>query len=144
MTDKYVVACDGSPASVRALNFAVDEAGHHDASIVVAHVLEWLPYTFLTLEEIEERQKRRTEEMARARKSVVDPIVASLEETGVKIEVEIRYGNIYESLLDIIKRKGASRLFVGRTGQSEFATRVFGSVASTMAQTAPVPCTVVP
>jgi nucleotide-binding universal stress UspA family protein len=55
MSEKYIVACDGSAASERALNFAVAHAQTTGASILIAHVLEWSPYSFLTPEELEER-----------------------------------------------------------------------------------------
>jgi nucleotide-binding universal stress UspA family protein len=77
MSEKYIVACDGSSASERALDFAVANAKSTGASILVAHVLEWSPYSFLTPEELEERHKRRAEELDRAQKAVVDKIVKS-------------------------------------------------------------------
>ena len=144
MTDKFVVAYDGSPAAERALKFAVDEARHLGASIVLVHVLEWLPYPFLTMEELEERHKRRNSEMERARKAVLEPVVESLADSGIKIEIRVRYGRVAEEVLDVIKQMQATQLFLGRTGQSDFTRLMFGSVVSTMAQVATVPCTVVP
>ncbi len=144
MTDKFVVAYDGSPASKRAVEYAVDEAKHLDASVIVVHVIEWLPYSFLTVEENEQRHKRRTEEMDLARKSLLEPVAASLADSGVKIEIVIRDGQVTESLVDLIKQKEATQLFLGRTGQNGLSRLVFGSVVSNMAQVAPVPCTIVP
>lgn len=144
MSNKYVVACDGSSASERALKFAVNEAAKHGAEIVLAFVLEWSPYSFLTPEEIEERHKRRKEELERARDSLVKPLLDSVAKSGVKITPEIRYGHVSETLVDIVEKEGAKQLFIGRTGHSEFTARVFGSVASTLAQISPVPCTIVP
>ena len=139
-----MVAFDGSPASECALKFAADEARHLDASIIVVHALEWFPYSFLTVEELEERHKRRTAEMDRARKSLIEPVVASLADSGVEIEIEMRYGQVTESLVELIKQKKAKQLFLGRTGQSDFSRLMFGFVASNMAQVATVPCTIVP
>ena len=144
MTEKFVVAYDGSPASERALKFAVDEARHLEASVIVVHVLEWLPYSFLTVEENEQRQKRRTAEMDLARKSLLEPVATSLADSGVNIEIAVRDGQVTESLVDLIKQKKATQLFLGRTGQSGLSRLVFGSVVSNMAQVAPVPCTIVP
>ena len=144
MTDKFVVAYDGSPSSERALKFAVDEASHLGASIIIAHVLEWLPYSFLSLEELEERHKRRSAEMDRARKSLLEPVAAALADSGIEIEIEVRYGQVTESLVDLIKQKKATQLFLGRKGKSDFSGLMFGSVVSNMAQVAPVPCTIVP
>ncbi len=144
MTDKFVVAYDGSPASERAVRFAVDEAKRLDASVIVVHVIEWLPYSFLTVEENEQRHKRRTEEMDLARKSLLEPVSASLADSGVEIEIVIRDGQVTQSLVDLIKQKKATQLFLGRTGQNGLSRLVFGSVVSNMAQVAPVPCTIVP
>lgn len=69
MSEKYIVACDGSDA--------IEHARTSGASILVAHVLEWLPYSFLTPEEIEERHKRRGEELDRAQKALLDRLVKS-------------------------------------------------------------------
>ena len=144
MTDKFVVAFDGSPSSQRALEFAVNEASHLGASIILVHVLEWLPYSFLTVEELEERHKRRTEEMQRAHKGILDPVVASLKDSGVSIETVVRYGQVTATLVDIIKEKKAAQLFIGKTGQTHLSALVFGSVASSMSQVTTVPCTIVP
>ena len=144
MSEKYIVACDGSSASERALDFAVANAKSTGASILVAHVLEWSPYSFLTPEELEERHKRRAEELDRAQKAVVDKIVKSVSDQGVKVDSVIKYGHVAETLADIAKQEGATQMFIGRTGHSGITARVFGSVAVTLAQIAPVPCTLVP
>ena len=144
MPTKYLVACDGSPASARAFDFAVDDAKTTGASILVAHVLEWSPYSFLTPEELEERHKRRNEELERAKKALVDPLIAAAKGKGVTIDSVIKYGHVADTLAAIASSEGASQMFIGRTGHSSLKTRVFGSVAATMAQIAPVPCTIVP
>jgi len=144
MSAIYVVACDGSPASGRALKFAITHAKMTGASVLLAHVLEWSPYSFLTPEELEERHQRRQQELERAREALIDPLIAAVVDEGVKAEAVIRYGHVTETLVDIAEKEGASQMFIGRTGHSSLAARVFGSVAATMAQVAPVPCTVVP
>ena len=144
MSVKYIVACDGSPASERAVAFAVDHARSNGGSVLVAHVLEWSPYSFLTPEELEERHKRRGEELARAKTALVDPILASVSADDVDVDSVIKYGHVAETLSDIATETGATQLVIGRTGQSSLKVRVFGSVASTLAQIAPIPCTIVP
>lgn len=47
MSRKIVVGYDGSEASQRALDFAITRASAQGDSIIVAHVLEWSPYSFL-------------------------------------------------------------------------------------------------
>ena len=144
MSSLYVVAYDGSPASHRAIDFAVDCAERAGAELLIAHVLEWSPYSFLTPEEVEERHTRRTEELERAKTAVIDPIVESLAAKGITPRTVIRYGHVAEVLSDIATKEGASQIFVGRTGHTGVAGRLFGAVTISLAQAAPVPCTIVP
>jgi nucleotide-binding universal stress UspA family protein len=144
MSDKFVVGYDGSVAARRALEFAVSRARAQGGTIVLAHVLEWSPYSFLTPSELEERHKRRREEMARAEEAVLAPVVAELNDSGVPVESVIRYGNIAEILGKIATEQNAVQIIVGREGYSALEARIFGSVAGTLVQTAPVPCTIVP
>lgn len=144
MSKKYVVGYDGSAASRRAVDFAIDRAGASGATLVVAHVLEWSPYSFLTPEELEERHKRRGEELARAQSAVIDPLEKEISSKGITVETVIRYGHIADTLCAIAKEQDAAQVFIGRQGESGFAARVFGSVAGSLAQSSPVPCTIVP
>jgi nucleotide-binding universal stress UspA family protein len=144
MSAKYVVACDGSKSSGRALKLAIEQAKMSGASLLLVHVLEWSPYSFLTPEELEERHKRRNEELERASTALVEPLVEATKAEGVKASSIIRYGHVTETIADIAEKEGAAQIFMGRTGHSNLAKIVFGSVAAAMAQIAPVPCTIVP
>ncbi len=144
MSDKFVVGYDGSVSARRALEFAVERAKVQGGTIVLAHVLEWSPYSFLTPTELEERHKRRREEMARAEEALASTVVAELKEAGVPVEVVIRYGNTADLLCKIASEVGAVQIVIGREGQSALEARIFGSVAGALVQAAPVPCTIVP
>ena len=144
MSTTYVVACDGSEASGRAVRIAIDQAKASGASLVLAHVLEWSPYSFLTPDELEERHKRRTEELQRAQTALIDPLIESVTGEGVDARAVIRYGHVADTLVAIATEEGSAQLFIGRAGQSNLHNLVFGSVAVSLAQIAPVPCTIVP
>lgn len=144
MSAKYVVACDGSEVSGRALKFAIEQAKTTGASLVLVHVLEWSAYSFLTPEELEERHSRRNQELERARTAVVEPLMESIKGEGVEASAVIRYGHVTETLVDVAEKEGATQMFIGRVGHSNLVKIVFGSVAASLAQTAPVPCTIVP
>ncbi len=144
MSNRYVVAYDGSASARRAVDYAVERAKQSGAAIVLAHVLEWSPYSFLTPEELEERHKRRREEMERARTAVVGPLLEQLAKSKLEVTVEIRYGNITETLIALAKEVDAAQIMIGRTGQSTTIARLFGSVAGSLAQISPVPVTIVP
>ena len=144
MSDKFIVGFDGSDTAQRALDFATSRAKAQGGSVLIAHVLELSPYSFLTPTEIEERHQRRKEEMERAEKIILEPVRAKLTAAGVPVETLVRYGHIADTLCGIAKKQEAAQMFVGRDGHSALSSRVFGSVAGSLVQTSPVPCTIVP
>lgn len=143
MKQTWVVGYDGSPSSQRAIAHAAKEAKTHGVRLLLAHVLEWSPYSFLTAEELAERHKRRGQELGRARE-VVQPAVDKLKADGVDAACEVRYGHVGEMLCEIAAEAGATQIVVGRTGGSALANRLLGSLALTLVQAAPVPVTIVP
>jgi len=144
MSKIYVVGIDDSEHCYRAAELAVSMAGSADVSIHIIHVLEWSPYSFLTPEELEERHKRRGEELERANSAIVAPMIEKLGGEKTKITGEVRYGGIAETISKYSNEVSADLIFVARTGESQLATRLFGSVPSTLVQTAKVPVIVVP
>lgn len=144
MTKKIVVGYDGSEGAINALDFAASLARASGAGLVVAHILEWSPYTFLTPTEIEERHKRRTEELERAELAVLEPVVQKLQASGLEATSVLRYGHIAETLIKVAEEDDVEHLVIGRTGHSKLSSRIFGSVAGSLAQAAPVPVTIVP
>ena len=144
MTRKVLLGFDDSESAQAAAEFAVKLVKAEGAELIVAHVLEWSPYSFLTPEEIEERHKRRKEEMKRAEEALLGPLMAKLAQQGVTATSVLRYGHIADTLIDIVKESGASQIVIGRTGHSSLSSRIFGSVAGSLAQAAPVPVTIVP
>lgn len=144
MAPLFLVGYDDSPSSRRAVDFAVDQAKQLSGSIVIAHVLEWSPYSFLTPAELEERHKRRKEELARAETAVTQPIVEKLKNQGLTVDAELRYGNVPSVIDDLARERNATQIVIGRTGNAGVVSRVFGSVAGALAQNASVPCTIIP
>ncbi len=144
MSMTFVVGYDGSAAARRALDFAVERAKLQGGGIILAHVLEWSPYSFLTPSELEERHKRRKEELERAESAVIAPVLKELAGSGVEVKSAIRYGHIADTLCAIAKEEGAVQILIGRNGVGGLSERVFGSVAGSLAQVSPVPCTIVP
>ena len=144
MPQKIVVGFDGSESANRALEFAVDRAKAQGGSVLLVHVLEWSPYSFLTPTEREGRHMRRSGELARAQSALIDPVLSRLGDAGVPVEASVKYGHIAEVLAASAKEAGANQIVIGRTGHSGMASRIFGSVAGSLAQAAPVPVTIVP
>ena len=144
MSKKFVVGIDDSDDCVRAVDFALSMADSADTSIHIIHVLEWSPYSFLTPQELEERHKRRGEELERANSAIVAPILKKLEGCNCETTGEVRYGGIAETITKYCEEIDADQVFIARTGDSQLATRLFGSVPSTLVQISKVPVTVVP
>lgn len=138
--DVFVVAYDGTDQ--HPVDFAVDRAGKENARLLIVHVLEWSPYTFLTPQELAERHKMREQEIARAETAVLAPILEKVRRAGATADGELRYGNIVDIVCGIAKEKSAAMIFAGRS--SSLSTRVFGSVALGLAQYASVPVVIVP
>jgi nucleotide-binding universal stress UspA family protein len=138
--DVFVVAYDGTDQ--HAVNFAVERARKSDARLVIVHILEWSPYSFLTPEELAQRHKARQDELARAEATIIKPILEKVRSAGATADGELRYGRVADLVCEIAKEKGAAMVFVGRS--SSLSTRVFGSVASGVAQCATVPTVIVP
>lgn len=141
---KYLVAADGTKGSERAFQFALARAEASGATILLAHVLEWSRYAFLTPTELEERHKRRTEELERAREAILAPMLAAQAGHDVAVETVIRHGHVADTLSTLASEEGCTQIFVSRAGEGGLGRRLFGSVASALAQSSPVPCTIVP
>lgn len=141
--ETYVVAYDGDDRGV--LDFAIARALRNGASLHLVHILEWSPYKFLTPEELSERHQRREEEVARAQGALLDPAVKHAREAGVAaVTSDLRYGSVVELLAEIAAEKDGTFLFVGRSGGSGLAARMFGSVPLGLAQVSTVPVVIVP
>jgi len=136
----FIVAYDGRDLQV--VEFAVDRAIKEGARLLIVHVLEWSPYSFLTTEELVERHKTRQQELTRANEMIMKPILEKVRQAGAAADGDVRYGHVVDIICTIAKEKTAAMIFVGRS--SSLSTRVFGSAASGLAQSAPVPTVIVP
>ena len=144
MSDKILVALDGSEGGKRALRVAVDHARLTKASLLLAYVIDWSPYSFHTAEELSERQKRRESEIQRANDSILHPEASALAGSGIRVETVVRHGKIAETLVELSAEHSASQIYIGRLGESRMRSMIFGSVTAALVQTASVPVTVVP
>jgi len=143
MTDTYLVGFDGSESSQRAVDLAGQWADSTGAKIHLVQILEWSPYSFHTPDELAERHMRREQEIERA-KATIQPAVKQLQEAGHEVDSEVRHGHAADLLCEIAKEIGAGQIIVGRTGGNALASRLLGSLAITLVQSAPVPVTIVP
>lgn len=144
MSKVLLVGIDCSECSERALEYAEHWAESAKLRLIVAHVIEWSPYSFNTPQENEERHQRREAELDRAHKEIVDPVVNGMRERGIDAEGVIRHGHPAETLCDVAAEMGATNIIVGKTGSSRIRAQLFGSVANSLVQISKQPVTVVP
>jgi nucleotide-binding universal stress UspA family protein len=140
-----LIGLDGSPSGERAMAHAKKLAGMiGECELALAFVIDWSPYSFHTPEELEERHKRREEEIERAHAHVLAPAASALEADGYAVSTEVRHGDPASLLLEMAKSKGAAQIVVGSTGDGSLRDRIFGSVSGKLVSLATVPVTIVP
>ena len=139
-----MVGVDCSECGERAIEYAIDQAKRSDAKLLVAHIIEWSPFSFSTVEENFQRHKRREEELKRAYSEVIDPVVNRLKAEGLSAEGLVRHGNVADTLHELAVENGVTNIILGRQGTSRLKAHVFGSVGSHLVQAAECPVTVVP
>jgi nucleotide-binding universal stress UspA family protein len=144
MARDVVLGVDGSPASSRATDVAVELVRSTGGSLIVACIVPWSPYEMRTPAELDRRSVEKEREIEQARVGVVAPALERLAECNATLEVVIRHGHPAETLASLAVDRDAAHLVVGRTGQSRIRSAMFGSTAGTLIQIADVPVTVVP
>jgi nucleotide-binding universal stress UspA family protein len=126
------------------LEYAAEWAAASGHQLIVAHVIEWSPFTFNTPQENEERHMRREAELERAHREIIDPVVDALRERRIMARGVIRHGHAAETLSLIAEELGVHNIILGKVGTSRIRAQLFGSVAISMVQVSPKPVTVVP
>jgi len=144
MSKVLLVGVDGSECSRRALEFAVHSAETGRCEVVVAHVINWSPFSFTTPQENEERHRRRATELNRAHREIVDPAVDRVSSNGLTASGVVRHGHPAETICQMADECGASHIVIGKTGTSRIRAQLFGSVAISLVQISSQPVTVVP
>jgi nucleotide-binding universal stress UspA family protein len=144
MSSVLMVGVDCSECSNRAIDYAAEHAKRSNAQLYVAHVIEWSPFSFSTVEENAERHKRREEEIQRAHSEVVDPLVSRLKGEGINVGGLVRHGHVADTLCDLANENNVTNIIVGRQGTSMLKAHVFGSVGARLVQVAECAITVVP
>jgi nucleotide-binding universal stress UspA family protein len=144
MTQVLLLGIDCSECSDRAIDHAAKWAKASNIRLYVVHVIEWSPFSFNTAQENAERHKRYEDELERARSQIIDPIIERLHNEGVDAEGVVRHGHLAETLNTLAGELGATNIIIGRTGDSAFKSKLFGSAASTLVQISDQPVTVVP
>lgn len=137
---RIVVGVDGSPASRKALAWAVDEAATRDAAVEVVHAWQTpfvggYPYVVASFE---------PEEFEEGARALVDEMVDDLDTSRLPhpLAKVVVCDTAARALLDMAK--GADLLVVGSRGRGGFTGLLLGSVSQQVVTHAPCPVVVVP
>ena len=141
---RFLVGIDGSDCGDRALDIAARQARAADAELLICYVIAWSPYTFATPEENAQRHRRREEELEAARAKLLEPRVAELGGSGLRVDSLARHGHPVRTLVKLAEERDADMIVIGRSGDTPLKTRIFGGTAAGLVQSAPVPVLVVP
>jgi nucleotide-binding universal stress UspA family protein len=135
MSYRIVVGVEGSPQSVEALRWALDEAAVHPGSEVRV-VLAWqLPFLSNPAAFNREELQLTYEEFLVKTVSEIVPV------PDFPLETLVAMGDTVETL--VVAAKGAQLLVLGGRGRSSFAGLMLGSVSQACAARAECPVVVV-
>ena len=138
--ERIVVGIDGSEASRRALNWALDEARRRRCTVDVVHA--WQPPYLVGYPYAGSQHDPVTYEQAA--KETLDRIVDGADVSGLDVPVSriLRMGHPAGTILD--QAKGADLVVVGSRGLGGFRGLLLGSVSQQVAHHAPCPVVIVP
>lgn len=134
MTLKYsriVNAVDGSKASEKAFNKAIEIAKRNNATLFLAHVVD--TRTFATAEAYDKSLSERAEKYAR---DLLNEYVENAKEAGVEqVELVIKYGSPKVVIgKEIAPEHDADLIIVGATGLNAVERFLIGSVSESVSR----------
>lgn len=135
---RIVVGVDGSPASVRALQQAVELAAALGAEVDAVHT--WLVSYGAT--ELSMMPAVPSTELQAAAEQTLAEAVAAVDTKGVTVNRIVTEGDAASTLLEAAE--GADMLVVGSRGHGGFVGLLLGSVSHKVIHHAPCPVLVVP
>lgn len=129
--ERILTAVDGSKASEKAFQKAVEIAKRNDATLLLAHVVD--TRTFATAEAYDKSLSERAENYA---KGLLNEYVENAKEAGVtNVEHIIKYGSPKVTIAkEIAPDHDADLIIVGATGLNAVERFLIGSVSESVAR----------
>ncbi|SFR41659.1 universal stress protein [Halogeometricum limi] len=134
MYERILVPTDGSQATDRAVEHAVDLAKQYGASIHALYVVDSGAYASLeagadiVLEALEDEGKQ-----------AVDHIVEAAEREGVDVTASVQTGTAYQTILDYADEEDCDVVVMGTHGRSGLNRYLLGSVTEKVVRSSDVP-----
>lgn len=137
---RILVATDFSPYSGDAIEYAANMARSLGASIVLAHVIESLPYsvtdTFTLVD-----HRRALEKTAGA---LLENSCQQLGAKGLSVKTRLENGAPYEEILKISRQENADLIVMGTHGRTGVEHLFLGSVAEKVVRLSSCPVLTIP
>ncbi len=129
--ENIVIAIDGSKASEKAFNKAVDIAKATNAKLVLTHIVD--TRTFATAEAYDKSLSERAEKYAR---DLLNEYVENAKEAGVEnVESVLKYGSPKVAIAkEVAPEYDADLIVVGATGLNAVERFLIGSVSESVAR----------
>ncbi len=139
---RILVAIDGSETALRALDFAVQQAGH--APTAELHVLNVQPtLSNYTAAEIYVTAERIHQVAAERAQAILEAAAQRLKTAGGSFKLEQMEGDAAETIARRATELGCESITMGTHGLSSFGILFMGSVAQRVVHYATVPVTLV-
>lgn len=129
--ETIVIAVDGSKASEKAFNKAVNIAKEGNSKLVIAHIVD--TRTFATAEVYDKSLAERAEKYA---ENLLNEYAENAKEAGVEsVELSLKYGAPKAAITkEVIPEANADLVVVGATGLNAVERFLIGSVSESIAR----------
>lgn len=136
---KIVVATDGSVASNKAIDRAIELAKTQDVEIIVVNVAE--EYCPIGLAEIDCDTIHKL--ILKESKAIMQAALDRFNAAGIEAKGVVEYGNPAEKIIDVVKKEKADEIIASSHGKHGAKKLLMGSVTSRLVEWAPCPVVVV-
>jgi len=137
---KVLIPIDGSPASLRALDFAIEMAGQNpDASLVLLNVQNISAMDLAGAAMGNDWQEAGAQTSAKALKEAVGKAQAA----GIVFKSLVRTGQTAEAIAQAARDEGIEQIVMGTRGLGSIQGLLLGSVAMKVIHLAEVPITLI-
>lgn len=144
MTEKFLVATDGSKCSRRIVDYCVDHFTPDRAEFLVTHVIQLSPSYIEAYELTDPRLEHYRQQAREQAEGIIEEIQMPLEQEGFNTESDIRFGKPGVEILELAERMDVMGILMGRRGHSHLEEMLVGSTSHYLMHHANRPVILVP
>ena len=133
--DRILMATDFSPASDRALEYALSLAQHYGSHLIVAHIITLDGYPLIAPDLTAAREQKYRQEA----KDAMAKLVRSGRLIGVSHDILIEEGTLWPAIQRLIEKYGVNLVVAGTKGMGRIQKVLLGSNAEQMFRQSGIP-----